>query len=88
MKTRPRTHINVVVKEMPDKMQSRVDAWEAREELWRDHISSKAEEFGALFPDVQFALPQNKAEMHRHNTKKVTSQNQSLPAGSGLSTPN
>lgn len=78
-KSRPRTHLYVTVKEMPEKMVERLDAWERREVLWKEHMISKADEFGTLFPNVKFYLPQKKADTLRHNTKKTMNTHESLP---------
>jgi hypothetical protein len=49
MKQRPRTHCFVTVKEMPEQQWNRRLAREKREELWREYIDTKRDEFESRF---------------------------------------
>lgn len=75
-KVRPRTHIYVTLKEMPEKMRERKDAWNTREELWREHIRSKKDQIMALpevkdYPNINFCLAETQEQTYAHNIGKL-----------------
>ena len=78
-KTRPRTHLYVTLKEMPDNMISRVQQWEEREVLWKDHMLSKVDDFANRFPDIEFILPVTRSDQIKQNTKRTLNTHEPLP---------
>lgn len=62
---------------MPEKMRERREAWDTREELWREYIRSKKDKLLELedvknFPDsFDFVLAERKSDIYSHNAEKV-----------------